>query len=173
MLAIDFSRELSPEELSKLTPEQRRDYLDARKRMRNGTMLSDIMEEAERKAEPPVKESSSSETREHKKQPKEKSAPQTKKDTKGKADKGLGTNSDGTSQRITGRKKIPEGARKVTLQVQVRKEQIDSISNKMKEYGVVDTVQHVLSEYIASHIDDILSDISCTEGNNSSNEQKL
>lgn len=172
MVDIDYSKELSPEERSKLTPEQRRDYLDARKRMRNGSKISDIMAEAERKAEPPVKESSP-ETREHKKQPKEKSAPQTKKDSKGKADKGLGTNSDGTSQRITGRKKIPEGARKVTLQVQVRKEQIDSISNKMKEYGVVDTVQHLLSEYIASHIDDILSDISRTEGNNSPNDQKL
>lgn len=172
MVDIDFSRELSPEELSKLTPEQRRDYLDAKKRMRNGAKLSDILEEAERKAEPPVMESSS-ETRERKKQPKEKSTSQTKKDTKGKADKGLGTNSDGTSQRITGRKKIPEGARKVTLQVQVRKEQIDSISNKMKEYGVVDTVQHLLSEYIASHIDDILSGISRIDGNNSSNDQEL
>ena len=44
MVDIDYSRELSHEELSKLTTEQRRDYLDARKRMRNGTKLSDILE---------------------------------------------------------------------------------------------------------------------------------
>ena len=160
MVDIDYSRELSQEELSKLTTEQRRDYLDARKRMRNGTKLSDILGSVDRKAEPPVKENPTSETKEPKKQPKEKSVPQVKRDAKGRVDKGFGLNQDGTfRQKPNGRKCIPESLRKTSVHIMVRKDNIDLIQNAINENKMNDTVPHILSEYIAEHIEDILREL--------------
>lgn len=157
MEEIDFSRELTSEELSKLSPIERRKYLLARKEKNSEDMIADILESASKEKTQPTlqKDTAPSDPKEPKKQPKEKPIQQVKRDAKGRADKGLGLNSDGTfRQSRAGRKKLSAEAKKLQLSILLRKDQVDAIKDVADKMGY--TVQEYLTEFIVNHMEEIL-----------------